>query len=413
MKRLTFLLIFSAIPFWGAEAVYKLSYDINMSPYAGGEDLLFGTRVVERGSIYLDQKTGAHLSRSLPARAWRAVELSLIYFPLNFFTSIVQHEVFGHGYRIRDINRNAISVNGYQFDFPPPYGSGNAETRFSFIPSRIFLPELTTISIAGIEAQSILAFQTSFKWLSLKRIDPRQVALYLVSRYALNIYGTDDSLNSNENDLTSYTQTLNHTYSDGSLSVSHLKTLGLINLIDPFTYLSTYAWFKYVFSGKEMKLPIRYIPSVRLGLTPFGPEYFLDQYLLKNRPIYFYVKGARHAKNTSFGGGLFAPTLFQKKGWSLGMRFDFWNQPKLLLQEGRFSLRRLDLRERANKKNPLYSFHDQHTMRYGCGGSFIGSYQKNRALGFEIEIGGKTAGFLPGYSLYASPVVRISYLASF
>lgn len=407
MRRLIILLLSFAIPSFGA---YTLSYDINMSPYAGGEDLLFGTRVIEKGSIALNNKTGADRSRSLPARAWRALELSLIYFPLNFFASVVQHEVFGHGYRIRDIHRDGVSVKGYQFNAPPPFGSGSAETQFSFFPRRVFLPQLTTISMAGIEAQSILASQTGFKWTSSERIDPRQVALYLVSRYALNIYGTDVSFSNPENDLSAYTKSLNHTYLESNLSIYHLKKIGLINLIDPFTYLSTYAWFKYVLSGKEAKIRIKYLPSLRLGLSPFGPEYFLDQYL---HNIYLYLKGARHAENTYFGFGIFAPILFKKNGWSLGLRFDFWNQPKLLLKSGRFALRCLDLGGKADQKTPLYSYHEQHEMRCGCGGSFIGSYQKSDALGFEIEFGGKTPGFLPGNSLYAAPIIRASYLASF
>ncbi len=48
----------------------------------------------------------------------------LIWYPLSEFEVTLQHEVFGHGYRIRDIGSNIVKVQGYEFDPPFPYGDG-------------------------------------------------------------------------------------------------------------------------------------------------------------------------------------------------------------------------------------------------------------------------------------------------
>lgn len=144
-----------------------------------------------------------------------------------------------------------------------------------------------------------------------------------------------------------------------------------------------------------------YLFGARLGLTPFGPEYFMDNYLLKEKsPLYFYLKAGNHAKNTYLGLGMYAPYLWRKNQWALGIRFDGWRQPKLLLYTG-------------NPEKPFYSSKEQHHTQYGIASSLIGLYQKNRALGFQAELGYKSGGFLPGYSIYAAPTVRVSYVANF
>ncbi len=399
---------------------YEICYDLNMSPYAGGSDLLFSTRCIECGSSYISEKIGTAHSRSLAAKFFRFGELTALYLPLNYFASIVQHEVFGHGYRIRDINHGKIHVTGYDFSFPPPYGPGNGATFFTLNPDTITTTDLTCVSMAGLEAQSILAEQTAYKWLEDGFIDPKQTVLYLVSRFAINLYGSSDENNVDGHDLSSYVESLNLTYTESQLAIKELRNLSWINLADPLTYCAAYAWGYYIFSGKETKIPMipllgcEYLFGARLGLTPFGPEYFLDNYLVqRKKPIYFYVKGGMHAKNTYLGLGFFAPRIWTKHRWFFGARWDCWKQPQLLLKPGDQPLSEIDFRDPPDPNHPLYSCPTQHRSSYGCAASFICGYQKNKAMGLGIELGFKTMGFLPGYSLKSSPVIRISYLASF
>lgn len=362
---------------------YGVYYDINMSPYAGGEDLLLATRLVEKGVASLIKKTSLAYSKSMIARTWRLNELFLVWLPLNYLAMVVQHEVFGHGYRIRSIGHGKAAVTGYSFAAPPPYGPGGGETRF-VVSDAITTTDLACIAMAGIEATSILAQETALKWVSSRVVDPRQTVLYLLCRYDLNMYAQDETLEIMDidgHDLVSYVHALNDTYPQGRCTVSHLRDLSLINLLDPFTYYSIFSWVHYLSSGKETKLPMipifgyGYLFGARLGLTPFGPEIFIDQYLVKgNDPFYFYVKGGLHAQNSYWGAGFFAPTIAAWRHWTLGARFDAWRQTE-----------------------------------WGVAASVIGSYQvKTGSL--QVEAGCKTDGFLPGYPLTGAPTVRLSWV---
>jgi hypothetical protein len=352
----------------------KLTYDLNMSPYAGANDLLFATDVVERFQPFKGE--------SWKMRAARACEMAFFYLPLNYFTSVVQHEVFGHGYRIRDINHGRVWGASYEFTLPPPYGPGNGSTNFYIDSDQITTTDLSLISIAGFEAQSILAFQTKYNWLQANKIDGRETILYLVSQLGINLYATGDGEELGH-DINGYLFALHLTYPDAVLAESRIRALSWINLADPFLYYSAFAWFQYIAKGKPFcipMIPIRdwgYLFGARLGLTPFGPEYYLDNFLLKeSRPIYFYIRAGAHAKNRYYGAGFYSPQWITRESWALGMRFDAWSQ-----------------------------------QQWGLSSSFIASYQKN--FGIEAEIGYKTEGYLPGYSIYAKPTIRISFLSSF
>jgi hypothetical protein len=48
-------------------------------------------------------------------------------------------------------------------------------------------------------------------------------------------------------------------------------------------------------------------------------------------------------------------------------------------------------------------------MRFGAAGSLISTYQATKVCGYEIELGYKSKGFLPGYSLWAFPTVRLNF----
>jgi hypothetical protein len=151
-----------------------------------------------------------------------------------------------------------------------------------------------------------------------------------------------------------------------------------------------------------------YLPNVRLGLTPFGPEFFVENFLLQGkRPFYFYLKAGDHSDNLYTGLGFYAPRIWEIKKWSFGFRFDAWRQPKLLLEQGNIPFLDIDFDQKPNKSAPLYPYSEQHAMLLGAAGSVLIAYS-NRS-GFEAELGYKSQGFLPGYSLRAFPTIRLFY----
>src|SRR5271154_580177 len=64
-----------------APVVNKASWDLHMSPYAGGEDLLFATRVLEKLETYMLSKSPIAYAKSAYARFWRLSELISIWLP--------------------------------------------------------------------------------------------------------------------------------------------------------------------------------------------------------------------------------------------------------------------------------------------------------------------------------------------
>ncbi len=402
------------------KAPYKAGWDIHFSPYAGGEDILFAHRLIERTEGYILGKTAICYSQNANARFWRLSELYLGWLPVNYLATVAQHEVFGHGYRIRDIHRGRVEVEGYSFNAPPPYGSGGAATSYNIGPS-LTTTEESSIAIAGVESTAILAILTKLKWLEANQIDPRQAVLYLLCQHDLNLYiGTLKILDEDQDghDIQMYIRSLNYTYTNNLISGARLRSLSWINLADPFTFYSIYSWFRYIVTGKETRIPMipiyswGYLPNLRLGLTPFGPSLYLENYLLKGKQtVYFYANGGNHSKNRYGGIGFYAPTIWSIRKWLFGFRFDAWRQPKLLLESGSTPFSEINFHEKPNKDNPLYPYSQQHAMRGGCAGSFIIGYQS--VSGFEVELGYKSQGFLPGYALRASPTARLFYTLTF
>ncbi len=418
--RLWFLFIpilsFGVCPFQQFhKSTYKAGWDIDFSPYAGGENILFIHRAIERGEGYFIGRSPAAYSTSASARFFRFCELYMGWLPVNYLAVVAQHEVFGHGYRLRDIGRGT-KVEGYSFNTPPPYGPGGAATSYNLGPSFTTTDE-SAVALGGVESTAILAQLTKFKWLESRFIDPRQTVLYLLSQHDLNLYiGTldTDEEDLDGHDIHSYIQSLNYTYTEGAISSSQLRALSWINLADPFTYFSIYAWFRYFLSGKETHIPMiplfnmGYLPTIRLGLAPYGPEFYFENYLLNGkRPLYFYLKGGSHSDNGYGGCGFYAPSIFAIKKWFIGCRFDAWREPKLLLEPGAIPFDEIDFDADPNPSAPLYPYSEQHAMRFGGAASLIIAYH-NRS-GFEVELGYKSKGFLPGYSLRSSPTARLYY----
>jgi len=395
----------------------KAMWDMHMSPWAGGEDLLFATRILEKAETYMLGQSPIAYAKTAYARFWRLSELVGVWLPINYFAMLLQHEVFGHGYRLRDLHTHGLAkVDGYSFQAPPPYGPGGAATYFSIYPN-FTTTDASAVSSGGVEGTAVLALITKLKWLTSGKIDPRQTVLYLLCEQDLTLYigslKSQDIRSMAGHDINSYVETLNYTYPEHILSRGRLRSLSWINLADPFTFYSIYAWFHYLSSGKETKIPMiasLYLPGLRLGLTPFGPEVFFENFFSRQKiPLYAYVKGGSHAGNRYFGGGVLAPKLWTVWRWSFGLRADLWRQPKLLLQPGSVPFTEIDFNTAPNPDNPLYSTAEQHEMRIGGAGSLITSFQGSERIAYEGEFGYKSQGFLPGYSLFAYPTIRLSF----
>ena len=103
-KIRSIFLIFLSVSCFSFGADYDVIVDPNFSPYMGGQDLISGFKTLQVLEDALIPSTNPPREGWGPATG-RLAELVLIWNPLGQIATVAQHEIFGHGYRIRDIGR--------------------------------------------------------------------------------------------------------------------------------------------------------------------------------------------------------------------------------------------------------------------------------------------------------------------
>lgn len=407
---------------------FQFLCDRHFSPHAGGENLLSLHRGLER----LEERSPLKDQRGFLPGLARASELILGWMPINYLTMVVQHEVFGHGYRVRDLGKGVASVSKYSFNVPPPFGPGGAATYFIFktMPSPT---QSAVIAAGGVEATGILAHQLRMQWLDTGILPAQEASLYSfsqhdISHYISSLHTSDPLFGENTgHDIKSYLNFLHLSYPAGSLSIKELKRMSKIGYFDPFTYLASYSWIKHIITGQEIAIPmftfgpVAYLPSARLTLSPFGPQYTLDNYFkYHDVPTYVYVKEGRFAENSFWGIGLFNASLFSHKAHAFGVRLDVWHQPKILnfktWEKAFTGFLQKEIPDLFSEEELRHtpSMKPMRTLRFGGAGALIYNYAffPDR-LAMHIELGYKSSGYLSGESLREGLLARLAVQARF
>ncbi|PCI93008.1 hypothetical protein COB11_06120 [Candidatus Aerophobetes bacterium] len=417
MRRLFSVFCFLLPVLSFAEASYELMIDRYMSPYAGAEDLLTLYRSVEKKEDMLLPP------KDLPSRRFwptvgRWAELSLFWDPLARLTVTLQHELFGHGYRVRSLKDTQFC--GIKVDWPLPYGASGGATGFNY-REEIKASDILSVVIAGSESEYILANTLNSKWTSDGTIDARVAKLYTNTKlgtlqyaYATKQKDVKGSENSG-NDIISYIRLVNAIYPDDHMSLSKVRKAMRWNLVDATIYNAMFASWYYIFTGKKsphwmipLGKELYYLPSISTHLAPYGIEYSFDNYLrYKDRAIFAYFKSGSYA-GLSYGGfGLQYDEMFKFSSVSYGIRLHTFLQPRFTT-----SLKLMDL-EKGKKPSPKARANLE-SLRPGGALSIISKYRINDTYTFFYsDIGVKTAGYIPGFQLKGGPVVRIGISGMF
>jgi hypothetical protein len=416
ISKLLFCILFSTI-----SAAEYLCFDKNFSSYAGAENILFlqkGFEKIEDFVFPVPKITPKdfqypsdcpHFSmKSAVARASRNL---LIGIPLHWSSYATQHEIFGFGYRIRDLGSKYAKVTSYKINML----SGN--TTYT-ITNQLTPSQHIAITVAGFEADAILSNRIKLKWLADKAFDPRQTFIYLLSSLEIvdsswqNTSSTRNALSSKNSEISNFLFYLNAVYRNKRLSHAKLRNISLLNLIDPFIFYSIYAHNCYIRYG--LPLPVRlikigqieYMPSVRVGLTPFGLQGYIDNFFLTpSNPMYAYLKWGRNGSNTYYGFGIENQHIWNWKNFSFGLRLDAWRQPRVLFQQGTLSAEQIATLSDTSSLPPLYPASVLNKRSLGAAFFAVGTYVRNQARLFT-ELGYKSNGYLPGEALRQSPIIR-------
>jgi len=408
MKKVLFIICILSFSFLLAKEPYFIMGDIDFSPYSGAENLLSLHEALEYGfdNVFKKKKNEKYFYRSLK----KLSGIILVWYPLSEFEIVVQHEIYGHGYRIRDIGSNIAIVDDYKIKTPFPYGAGGGATNYYYSSDLTSYGE-NSISCGGVEATAILANRLKMKWLIDSRLDPRKLFLYLQAQQDLTsyVYSMNDSvIFANEgHDIEGYLFWLNNTYYNDFLSKEDIKKAALVNLVDPMTYYCIGSFFYYIFSDRDIKIPtinikkIKMLPNLRMGLAPYGLEYYLENFMsYDDEPIYCYLRRGKHNKKRFWGLGLQWPGLFKYKFNKIGFRVDFYRQPKIYFKKG------FEIFENVQAG---YSEEDLKKRIYGFYSSLIFDKKifKEHNISLHIEGGYKTKGFMPGQALRNSIIFRL------
>jgi len=309
---------------------------------------------------------------------------------------LTQHEVFGHGARLREFGYQDAR---YQFHLVPPYGTGGGFTAWGSSPS-FSNDQWTSIHIAGVESEAILADELRMRALERGSINYREAQLYFLEKLSLPYYAhittSEDLTSHNANDIASY---INQVQSRNSqVTLSRIKSNSLLNLIDPFTLGWLYFYgYRYLRNAQE-ETPIpmfkvgrwKYLPGFRFTLTPFGYEYCLETLLTDSGRVAEITTSMGSADNgTSVSIGLKTRNIWTLGPVVLDGKILLWHQPLLGLIDQGYSL-----------INSPASWSVGGLMTIGA------SVKISTGSALTIDAGYKSMGFAEGEILNSGPIFR-------
>jgi hypothetical protein len=363
-----------------------LLVDPYFSPYMGGNDILFTLS----GLAKLEDTLCPEKSTRTVDCFGRAAE-SILWLCADSAVNIVQHEVFGHGYRLRELG---ITPSGYTINI------ASGATYFS-PPKSLSLGKFQAVIVAGLEAQNVFASLAKMDWMEKGTVDGRLALAYFYAAQSTFSYTWETykgNLNNEGNDVVLYKNTLNELYPSSHITTKKLTILSSLNWLDPMMFYSLYSVYYYITEGKPWTFPtialgenIRYLPNIKVGYAPYAPEIYIENFfMLDTKPLYIYLKGGKR----SVGAGFFYDNFIQKGPISLGLHLDLWTQSPYLSCG---TIEDVDLHKSA-------AVHGSNV--WGGAASITSRYRLNSFIKLFLELGGKTDGYLPGYSLSNGIVIR-------
>ena len=316
---------------------------------------------------------------------YRLAKLALFDEPQENWLRVANHEVFGHGGRLRELFDGHI---GYSLPAPPPYGRGGGATFFEFSrPPTV--EEVLAVSAGGMEANYVASRALAQDALTEGRWHYRDARRYLYSeydtiRYVLDTHGLEKS----GHDVGDFIRVYNDLADDVGekrLSARGLRRRVLASFANPMLAYSYYSTFvSYVWSGRTYApVPMirvgatRYLPMARFHLTSFGPELAIDNTFVRNGRFYDATIGIGQTIGArTWSVGLQGTGLASIRRWTIDGTATIWHRPE-------------------------------------WGEEFAATVHRNvaerggHALALVVEAGFKTEGYMPGDPLRRGAIVRV------
>lgn len=301
-----------------------LLFDLYGSPHSSATLLISSRNLLSELEDYL-----------LPARqhtTWIQMMSNIIHIYIGAQMTTLNHEIYGHGFRVRSLGGK---VYMYKFKF-----FGGASTSFyQFWRGDTDLPIL--VSIAGIEANQVLAKGILLQHFKQRSLDTRTYLLFLdalldLMNYVYTTNSSKDKQNNPGNDIVDYIKEINAKHQVDSLEVKQLSEAMLSLWCNPVWILAAYLINK----NSSLTMPhitwnqVAYMPCIRPGLTPFGIAYYVENYIgyYEKTFLVSLYGGSSNFYTAAYGGlGLTTEGLWNYDKYRLDIETYWWRQPKLLL----------------------------------------------------------------------------------
>lgn len=388
-----------------ASSSYYLLFDHDFSPYssAPGFILIHHSLEIIEDEFVKNLETDNRYVKYLG----RAAELLFLWEPTNELMVVTQKEIFGTGYQARALP--SVSVKNYKIRVPFPFGTGGGNTNYH-IKRSSSINDLLLMNIGGVNATAILANRIKMKSLDLGYIDGRSASFYIESEQdlisSLQRAQPNYNLLLEDNSTADYIKWLNIAYPENEYNLRYLQKLSFINLVDPITFYAGFSALQFVINRTPTKIygfPINksnYLPNLRLGLAPYGPEIFFENFLnIPSQTIYFYLKMNQILDKNSLGMGIEYPKIFQTEFFSLGFRADIWKQ---VIAKSPFNFFEMFERSLIDQTNELI----YENVWGGSLSLILEQSVPGSPISLFAQLGAKTKGFLPGEPYNGNPIAR-------
>lgn len=319
--------------------------------------------------------------------------------PQERLVMVVNHEVFGHGARLRERFDGPI---GYRFHTPEPYGRGGASTT-SVLDRPPSPHEQLAIHAGGMEADAVAGDLLASRVLSRGGMTARDAMRYLEFEYDTLSYvlSTDEEEEPGHDvfDFLTLYNELAVATGTPALALRTLKRESLVSLANPMLAYAAWGIGRYLATGAaSVGVPmltiggVRYLPLVRYRLTPLGTEWAIVNELGgRVRPTQIEVRAGRSLAARPWGISVRQRELPAWRQWTADLAVSVWRQPRF--SESAFEPFPPDSRLGAHLRGRLEQ-------------PLVPTWFSTERATLIIDIGVKSAGFVPGEPLGSGLVAR-------
>ena len=269
--------------------------------------------------------------------AYRLLKLGLFDEPQENWFRVANHEVFGHGGRLREFFDGHVS---YELPAPPPYGRGGGATFFEFTRTPT-VEEVLAVTVGGMEANYVMARALAQDAITEGRWNYRDARRYLYGEYdSIHYIRSVRSPEEEGHDVGDFLRVYNNLATkvgEETISPRALRRNVLVSLANPMIAYSYYSTFvSYVWQGRT-SAPIptihfgatRYLPMARFHLTSFGTEFVLDNVFVHGgRFIDVALTSGQTIGAKTWSIGVLGTRVATLRQWTIGGEGTLWHRPE-------------------------------------------------------------------------------------